>query len=158
MYVLPCLLLPTKFQRITFEARKLRDVDDVFQDEATLRKIRNVVSAYVNDRGVSYNPMFVRLICPLAATISDEAELFAAFSAVMDNVGSLEPLDKRSAKCMSMVREVMPDLYVMAHCFIIPLHSSHSLRSYTLFLFLRAIVVFSFSFSFAFSLSHTHSL
>jgi hypothetical protein len=77
---------------------------------------------------------------------------------VMDNVGSLEPLDKRSAKCMSMVREVMPDLYVMAHCFIIPLHSSHSLRSYTLFLLLRAIVVFSFSFSFAFSLSHTHSL
>lgn len=40
---MPNLLFFNNLQRITFDARKLREVDDIFQDEAMLRKIRNVI-------------------------------------------------------------------------------------------------------------------
>eukprot|EP00037_Helgoeca_nana_P001723 m.29020 g.29020 ORF g.29020 m.29020 type:complete len:425 (-) comp12074_c0_seq1:36-1310(-) len=97
-------------KRIAFETRKLRDKELVFQDEAVIRKIRNVVSAYCSERGISFSAHFVLLACTLAAVIDSEAEAFAAFCAVMDQIDELEPLVERSAKCMSMVRATLPEV------------------------------------------------
>eukprot|EP00038_Savillea_parva_P007307 m.169188 g.169188 ORF g.169188 m.169188 type:complete len:402 (-) comp13070_c0_seq1:272-1477(-) len=100
--------------RISFEMRKLRDVDEVFHNEAVLRKIRNVVCAYVNDRGVRFVSKLVRIAAPLGATIESEAEMFAALCAIMDLLDDLEPLSERSSKCMAMIRSAIPEL--VQHC------------------------------------------
>eukprot|EP00040_Diaphanoeca_grandis_P017793 m.93279 g.93279 ORF g.93279 m.93279 type:complete len:273 (-) comp26622_c0_seq1:314-1132(-) len=75
------------------------------------RRVKNVLTAYVNRQNIDYDPSLAHLISPLAMAIKSEVELYGAFRQSMEYIYELEPVNDRGSKCLALFRAYLPELH-----------------------------------------------
>jgi len=75
------------------------------------KRVKNVLTAYINRQMIDYESSFAHLIFPLALAIKTEVDLYGAFCGTMEIMKNLEPVTARSSQCLALFRAHLPDLH-----------------------------------------------